>query len=100
MLPSYLAGRYAGQAQSAKLLINTPCCTQMVKGLLQYTCWVSYGLTSSQDGQLIIEADHSLKYVLLIYALFIARVGIITLTVCTVLICEIFFTGYCPLFIP
>ena len=26
VLPSYLAGRSAGQAQSAKLLINTPCC--------------------------------------------------------------------------
>ena len=36
----------------------------------------------------MIEADCSLKYVLLIYALFIARVGIITLTVCTILIAK------------
>ena len=59
-----------------------------------------YILTSSQDGQLIIEADCSLKYALLIYALFTACVGIMTLTVCTILICGKFATRCCPLFVP
>ena len=92
VLPLYLASRDAGQASSAQLLINTPCCITHAG--------VSYILTSSQDGQLIIEADCSLKYVALSYALFTACVGIMTLTVCTVLIFGIFSIGYCPLFIP
>ena len=67
VLPLYLASRYAGQAPSAKLLINTPCCI--------VHAGVCYFLKSSQDGQLIIDADHSMKDVLLVYALFTAVMG-------------------------
>ena len=67
VLPLYLASRYAGQAPSAKLLINTPCCN--------VHAGVCYILTSSQDGQLVIEADCSAKYVLLIHALFTSVLG-------------------------
>ena len=39
VLPSYLAGWYAGQAQSAQLLINALCMSQMVQSHLQYSLW-------------------------------------------------------------
>ena len=46
--PSYLAGRHAGQAQSAKLLINTPfCITDGAEPLTIYIAGVSYFLASS-----------------------------------------------------